>query len=862
MSGKYIPPPLSLKLIKLVCKEELSEEIEGNLIERYSMLQADQRSFVMIRYWYEVLNYLRPYFLKTLKLKITGTMFIFNPKVTIRNLVKHRVSTIISLVGFIVGLTSVTFLYFYLENELNYDAFHVDRDEIYRVYRTSQDESGEFYDVGVSSPPYARALKNDYPNKIESTLRTSMTDMMVVYDDKRFYEDRIMVADTNFFEFFSYPLLRADPETVLDDIFNVVLSQEMAEKYFGDEDPIGKPLELNGNKDFVVAGIFSKPENKTHLQFDMVLSMGLYEGQEWFEDWWQNFATTYIKINPYDAPYLQSQFPGFMEKYLGEDFKQNNNKNGLKIVALSDVHFHHARYDSIPVGNMSSVIIMASVALSILFIACFNYINLTIAQSHKRAKEVGVRKVLGVNKTRLILQFLGESVVILIASITTSIFLSSILREKLNAFFGLDVIYNWYDPTVQIFLGALIVLLILSSGLYPAVALSSFDTLKVLKTNKPLLGKNIFVRKGLIIAQFSISVFLMITAVLIYSQLQYMNSKDLGYNPQSILVIDTDREIRANYDEFKKRLLEYQTIKNVTVGSGVPSGFHDNYGIKFSEEDIRVHTVFADIDYLKTFDIPVVAGRGFSEDFTTDGEEAMMINEAAWIATGLSKEEILGKKVRIPFRDWERTVIGIFENYHFKALRDNMDPQAIIMGSDMRRIAIRIDDEHKYETLSVIEELYEELAPNFTLNSWLLEDDLSRQYESENQQVKVFTMFSGLSIILACIGILGLASFSAQQRQKEFSIRKVLGASVSQVIMLISKEYIILIVIAVVLSIPVAWYFMNLWLQDYAYRIDVLEHWIVFIVAGGATAVLALLTIGLKTYKTVSGNPVETIRYE
>ncbi|MEM6522444.1 MAG: ABC transporter permease [Bacteroidota bacterium] len=865
MADKYIgPPPLSLKLIRLICKEELSEEIEGNLIERYLILQDNQDSLRILRYWYEVLNYFRPYFLKSVKLKTTKVMFIFNPKIAIRNLARHRVSTVISLIGFIIGLTSFTFLYFYIDNELNYDAFHEDEDNIFRVYRTSQDENGEFYDIGVSSPPYARALKNDYPNKIKSVLRTSYNDMMVVHENKRFYEDRIMVADTNFFEFFSYPLRRADPETVLDDIFNVVLSEETAKKYFGNDDPIGKRLELNGNADFVVAGIFSSPKNKSHLDFDMVLSMGLYEGQEWFENWWRNFTNTYIKIDPVDAPYLRSEFPGFMEKYLGDDFRRTNNKNGLKIVALNDVHFHKARYDSAPIGNLSSVLIIAGVALSILFIACFNYINLAIAQSHKRAKEVGVRKVLGVNKVRLTLQFLGESAVILVLSILASAVLGSVLKDSLNHFFGLEVAYNWSDSMVQIFFSALLIVLIFSSGLYPALTLSSFNTLKVLKAANPLAGRNILVRKGLIILQFSISIFLIITTSLLYFQLEYMNTKDLGYDPESILVIDTDREIRANYHVFKRRLLQYEPIKSITVGSGVPSGFHDTSAMTFleNEKDVRVHTVYTDVDYLNTFDIPVVAGRGFSADYATDSTEAIMINEAAWKATGLSKEEIIGKKVRISFRDGDRTIIGIFEDYHFKALRDNIDPQVIIMGEDMRRIAIRIDDENKYETLTLIEDLYKELAPSFILNSWFLQDDLVRQYESESQQAKVFSMFSGLSIVLACIGILGLASFSAQQRQKELSIRKVLGASVSQVITLISNEFILLISISFVLSIPLASYFMYMWLGDYAYRINIAEHWLVFVLAGGVTALIALLTIGLKTYKTASGNPVDTIRYE
>lgn len=860
---EYNPPSFSIRLIKGLCKRELAEEIEGNLIEFYSISREQGKSFPLLRYWFEVFNYFRPSFLKLFKLKTQGSMFIFNPKIAVRNLIKHRSSTIISLLGFIVGLTSVIFLYFYVENELNYDAFHADRDQIYRLYRTSQDESGATYDIGVSSPPYAEALKNDFSSAIQSTLRVSMEDKLVAYGDKRIYEDHVMVADSNFFEFFSFPLKYGNPETVLDEMFNVVLSEELAEKYFGDENPIGKQLEINHNGQYVVAGIFSKPENKTHLEFDMVLSMNRYIPQEWFKGWWNNFAFTYIKTTADQIPYLNAHFPDFMEKYLGEDFKRNNSKIGLRAISLNDVHFHTARYDSIQTGSLTSVLIIASVAIAILFIACFNYINLSIAQSHKRAKEVGIRKVLGVDKKRLTFQFLGESIVILLVAITVACALSVVLRESLNAFFGLDVTYQWNDINVRYFFGALMVVVVLASGLYPALLLASFDPLRVLKSNKPLLGKNIFVRKGLIITQFSLSIFLIIVTMLIYIQIGYMNDKDLGYDSSAILIIDTDQDIRSKYDQFRQRLIEYPDVKEVTVASGIPSGFHDNYGIHFAEDKaVRVHTVFADPYYLKTFDIPVVAGRGFDDQFSTDAEQAMMISESAWRATGLSQEELIGKKVKIPFREWDRTVIGIFQDYHFKTLRDEMAPLAIIMGQDQRRIAIKMTSQTPAATVSKIEELYNEIAPSFPMKSWLLQEDLEVLYQTEDQQAKVFTVFSGISIGLACMGILGLAAFSAQQRQKELSIRKVLGASIQQVIFLISTEFLLLIGIAVVVAVPVSWYFMTQWLQDFAYRIDIVDYWPLFLLGGALTAVVAFLTIGIKTYKTAASNPAEIIKYE
>lgn len=858
-----LPPGLSLRLIRKLVRKELVEEIEGNLYECYDFLKQENRRFLLFMYWLEVVQYFRPAFLKMFKLKI-NFMFFFNPKIAARNLVRHKSSTIISLLGFTIGLTSVLFLYFYIENELTYDAFHQDKDQIYKVYRTSQDANGEWYDVGLSAPPYAAALQNDFPGTIKSTLRYSIDDWVVTSGERRFYENRTMIADTNFFEFFSYPLIHGDPETVLDEMANVVLSEELAKKYFGNENPVGQNITLNGQSAFVVAGVFGKPQNKTHLNFDMVLSMELYEGAEWFQGWWRNFVSTYVKINPVEAPYLSSQFDAFMEKYLAEDFKENNVRNGLKIIPLNEIYFHNARYDDINTGSKTTLWVLGSVAIAILFIACFNYINLSIAQSYKRAKEVGIRKVLGVDKSRLIGQFMGESLVLVLLSMGMAIILSLALQNTLNNYFGLEVIYRWNDPNLWYFFGSVLVVIMLTSGLYPAMLLSSFNSLQILKNNKPALGRNIFIRKGLIIAQFALSVFLLVVTMLIYVQLQYMNEKDLGYDSTSVLVIDTDREIRAGYESFRNRLLQNTAIRQVTIGSGVPGGFHDSYGIHFreGEESIRVNTVFADSHYLKTFDIQLVAGRGFDNKFSTEQEQAMMINESALKAIGLPAEEVLGKTVKIPFREWDRKIIGVYQDYHFKTLKDEVAPQAIIMGEDMRRIAIKINDRGMVETLSKIESLYGEIAPSYPMKSWMLQQDLDKQYEQEDQQAKVFSIFSGISIGLACMGIFGLAAFSAQQRQKELSIRKVLGASVQQVILLISREFLLLVSISILLAIPIAWRFMNNWLSEFAYRIQLSDYLLLFLFGGIITALVAFVTIGLKTYKTAAVNPAETIRQE
>lgn len=864
---QHNPPSFSTWLIRKLCKTDLIEEIEGNLMEYYSEVQESNGRFRRLKYWFEVLNYLRPSLLKFFKFKTKGPMFIFNPKVAFRNLLMHKSSTVISLLGFIVGLTSVIFLYFYIENEWNYDAFHADKDRIFRVHRTATDANGATYPIAVTSAPYAPALINDYPGTILSTVRVTAQDGLVTYENRKFYEDKLIFADENFFSFFSYPLKVGDPSSVLSGQYNVVISEEMARKYFGQEDPIGKILDVDNEYKYIVTGVFGEFPNKSHMEFDMVFSMGLFESFDWFDNWWNNGLATYVKTNSSsDVSYLNEQGPVFMEKYLGEDFHKYNTKLGLVFRALPDIYFDDPRYDPFSLhGSKTDIITLGSVALAILFIACFNYINLTIAQSHKRAKEVGIRKVLGVNKNRLILQFMGESLLILMLAVAVSVGLSELLRAQFNNFFNLNVIFDWQDINVIYFFVTLFIIIILASGLYPALLLSSFQPLKVLKTGKPALGSNILVRKGLVILQFSLSIFLIIATMLTYLQLNYLKDKELGFDKSATVIIDNNNnEIRENRESFKKALLSSRYVKNVTIASGEPGGFHDATHLEISglDEAVQMNTVFTDPEYLKTHDIQVAYGRGFDGDLSSEEEHAMVVNEAALKATGLTAEELIGRKAHLSYRDLDRTIVGVVRDYHFADMKTEIKPLAIVMDEDPRITSVKIDGSNLPTALQAVEEIYSQFAPNFPMTSRLLDDRLADQYREEDKQAKVFTAFSGLSIFLACMGIFGLAAFSAQQRQKELSIRKVLGASVRQVVMLISYEFLILVAVAALLAIPFSWYFINHWLNDFAYRIDVMDHWVIFLLGGLLTTIVAFLTIGIKTYKTAASNPAEIMRYE
>ncbi|HAA10877.1 MAG TPA: hypothetical protein DCE41_03930, partial [Cytophagales bacterium] len=628
------PPAWSLWLIRQLIRPDLLEEIEGNLYQYYRELLQASASWPGARYGYQVLCFLRWSTVKHVQLENSKSMFHFDPSVAIRNLVKHRVSTTINLLGFVVGLVSVFFLYFYIRTELRVDSFHEQGDRIYRVLRINHG-NGEKQFIGVSNGPMGKALLNDFPNAITDLNRVNVSTGVIGVEDKQYPDQRLAMSDANFFTFFSFPLAVGDPESVLEQDGAVVISPQQAQVFFGDEDPIGKEIYYEGDGPFVVTGILGEAPAGSSLEFDMVFCMRPYEAAGWYDNWWHQNLTTYVQLgNPAMAAELETQFPAFMDKYLADDFAERGFRNDITLEPLAEMYFNQSTsYDfHIRHGNRQSVNILIFVALAILFIACFNYVNLSIAQAYQRAKEVGVRKVLGVERGRLMLQFLGESLLITGLAVTASVLLTIVLRPVMLAWFGLDFTFDWLDPAVILFMGALLLGVVLTSGLYPAVLLSGFKPLQVFRAGKLTLGKSLLVRKGLVIAQFSLSIFLVIVTLLVGLQIRYVKTKDLGYDREAVLLVDIyTGGIWQNRDQFQERASLLPGVQFVTANSGEPGGFHDNFVLNMegTDESVKCYTVFADPYYLATFDIEVAAGRGFNPESVSEDTTVMMINESA-----------------------------------------------------------------------------------------------------------------------------------------------------------------------------------------------------------------------------------------
>ncbi|MEM9324106.1 MAG: ABC transporter permease [Bacteroidota bacterium] len=859
------PPPLSLRIIQTFCRDELVEEIEGNLCEYYA--ERPPGALNKLLYWFEVLRYIRFSTLRSINTQITGSMFVFNPLLTFRNLLKHRAATFISLLGFTLGLVATLFLYFYISTELSTDDFHADGDKIYRFLRVGE-MNGQNYKIGLSSAPYAEALANDFPNSMEEVTRAMPQPGLITIEDQNFVEDGLLFADSNFFQFFSFPLAIGDESQVLRGTNSAVLSQAMATKYFGSTDPIGKELTLDSEFSFVVTGILGEMPARSHLEFDMVLSIGVYERFESFSaNWWNNSLYTYARIPSEEVvASLEAGLNEFMIKYMGDMFEATGSGMGLMAQPLREIYFDAStRYDFVRHGNLQSIYILTMVAFGILFIACFNYVNLSIAQSFLRSKEVGVRKVLGVNKGRLALQFLGESMLILSLSFAVALVISWFTIPTIGDFLGIAITPSWGDQQLWVFLVILFLVMLLISGAQPAMLMSSFRPLSALKGLQSNISRQ-GVRKVLVIAQFAISIFLIVATLLINAQNDYLASKDLGFNQASILLIRLNSsEIRSQRELFKERLEEHPAVTQASMMSGEPGGFYDasTFIIPKSTDGQRLRTLFTDVHYLNLFDIDVIAGRGFSKDITTDESQRVLLNRKAVEGYGLTPEEVLNQPVELP--GWgldDLKIIGVVEDFHFLSLHEQIEPLAIITGGNHRRLALKVKTAELRETLAFIEDVHKELSPAYPLEYEFLDDRLARLYEQEQQQARVFTAFSGISILLACLGIFGLAAYSAQRRQKELGIRKVLGASVSQIIELISREFLMLVIIATVLALPAVWYFISNWLKDFAYRILILDYWYAFLLGGIAATAIALFTVTLKTFQSAAANPTESIRNE
>jgi len=803
-------------------------------------------------------------------------------KSALRNIQKHPFISFVNIFGLTIGLTCCLLILLYIVNERSYDRFNTNVDNIYRVTRIFySDEGAESLHTGSVAPPFGPLLKNAFPDIEKVTRLLPKSSTTVQYGDKLLDEKGGFFADENFFDFFTVLVVQGDPRQALLQPFSVMLTEDLAKKYFGSADPMNKTIKLDGNKhEYKVTGIYKPFPVNSHLHPQMLLSFNTLKDESVYGEallttkYNHNAFFTYLLLpKNYNVATIEKQLPDFLDKYVvlphrPASFKTHQ-ATALTLQKLADIHLHsHLDTEVEENGDIKRVYIFSAVALFVLLIACINYMNLSTARSVLRAREMGVRKVLGAQRKSIIVQFLSESVLITLIALTMAIFFVSIslpfVNKLSNLGLSISALLQW--PFALLILTIPFVLGLIS-GIYPALFMSSFMPVKVLKGVLRVGSGNISFRKVLVVVQFSISIVLIIATTVVYQQLQYVQSKALGFNKDHVLTMNFDVALMKQYEAFKADLLKNPAIKVVGRSSYVPSdrllSASDASIIQNgSMQQLKIDLKFlnTDYDFLKTYDIPIVAGRNFSRSFSTDTNN-YLLNEAGVKALGWKNpENAIGRDIK--YGGIQGKVVGVVKDSHFESLHQNIIPLLFALPSFnyYPKISVKIDGHNVQSAISTLTDTWRKYLPESPFEYTFLDERFDRLYKSEQQQGQLFTIFSCIAILIACLGLFGLSAFTISQRFKEIGIRKVLGATVSQIVSELSKDFLKLVLIAAIIAFPVAWYSMNKWLLDFAYRINM--SWWVFAIAGVTALIIAFATISFQSIKAALMNPVKSLRSE
>jgi putative ABC transport system permease protein len=871
------PPRWADWLLSRFCPADLEDELQGDLLEMYAYwLKTVGLRGARWRYVLAVMRLIRPLSWSRQHnnysqpgrrpiFSLHPTMIRNYLKIAFRNLTRNKVFSGINLLGLSTGITVCLLIFLFIMNEFSVDNFHKNGKSIYRVMRGIANEGKEVA-VSYVSGPYAPALLNDFKGQITQAVRVNPTDALVTIQNKSFHERKIIDVDSNFFTFFSFPLLKGNPATVLADPASVVLTESTARKYFGSIDnALGKIVEIDKNLPVKVTGIVQDVPANSHLDFDLVLPLENYKDRGYMTAWINNGIYTYVQLAPtVSEEQIERNFSRFMDKHMGQIMKQSGFHFNLSLTPLKAIYFEESVFDGVRHGDKKVVYIFLSIALLILLVACINFMNLSTVRAVERSKEIGVRKVLGAIKGHLIWQFIGESLLLASLSCVVSVGLLALVLPFYKQLLGYPLNLSVYALPIVLFLIGIIMIVGFLSGSYPAFVLAAFSPIQALK-GKLRLGKGgTSLRQMLVIVQFSISILLMLGTAIGTQQMGYLKNKKLGYNKEQTLVIPIDNnDIYHFILNQKPELLAQSRVEAVSMMSGEPGGFFDGlmFDVEAHPNRWRARTEFADFDFVKTLGLKIITGRDFSPQYPSDTTQAALINRTAAAKLGWTPDQAVGKWLKNTLRDnTNRTIIGVVEDFNFISLKEAIEPLVIAPNDDRRAALIRLRPGNLTATVETIQQMYAKTRPAYPFEYRFLDQQFDQMYQADLRQQTILGVFAGLAIFIACLGLFGLASFSAQQRTKEIGVRKVLGASVSSVVSLLSRDFLKPVCIAILIASPVAWWVMNQWLQSFAYRIEI--EWWLFALTGLLAMGIALLTVGYQSIKAALMNPVKSLRSE
>lgn len=800
-------------------------------------------------------------------------------KIAWRSLWRNKAFSAINIFGLALGIATCLIILLYLQNELSYDKFNVKADRMVRVVFKGTVQGGKLNEANVM-PPTAQTLKADYPEVEAATRLRQVGAPVILYANKVFKDNQAAAVDANFFDVFTLPLIEGDARTAMVQPNTAVLSKAMANKLFGSEEAIGKVFNFkNDNVNYRVTGVIDKVPINAHFHFDVFISMAsMHDAND--PSWMTSNYYTYLVLQKgYDYKKLEAKLPQVVEKYMGPQlqksmgvtlaqYRSKGNDLGLYLQPLTDIHLHSDFADDLsPAGDIKYIYIFSAIAIFMLLIACINFMNLSTASASKRSREVGIRKVLGSQKAELVSQFLTESILVTAIALLISIGIVWLALPFFNKLAGIDVSLNiadnpWLVPgvlLVGLFTGVL-------AGSYPAFYLSSFNPVTVLKS-KFKAGKNsIGLRSGLVVFQFFISIILIIGTTVVYKQLSYIQNKKLGYEKDEVVILPGTWQLNGKQEVYRNQLLQDPRVANVSISSYLPAGWSNNNNFFIypnGNANQMVKTLRYDVDqnYIPAMGMQIASGRNFSKDFGMDSS-GIIVNETAAKNLGWATNAV-GQTVTRNDNDGTKksyTIIGVVKDFNFKSLHEAITPLVMVLGDNSGNIIVKAKTADIMGLLAMMKKNWEVLTAEEPFDYSFLDERFNNTYKAEQKVGQLLGLFAGLTILVACLGLFGLATFTAEQRTKELGVRKVLGATVASLVQLVSTEFLKLVIIANVIAWPLAWWAMNKWLQDFAYRITI--SWWVFVLAGISAIVLTIITVSFQAIKAALMNPVKSLKAE
>jgi putative ABC transport system permease protein len=781
-------------------------------------------------------------------------------KIAFRNIIRHKAYSTINIAGLAIGMACSILILLWVQNELSYDRFNTNAPQIYRIVAEA---SG--FKVAVNPAGMPRGIKQQLP-AIKNTTRTLPGYNLFEVGTRKFSEGRIYYVDSTFLDVFSFQLVKGDRKTALNRVDGILITEDMAKKYFGKEDPIGKTMRKDNNKTMMVTGILANVPANSHLQFDflMPLSSIAQENYDLKNDVWDNYNFyNYVQLDKNYAPTaanikkLENQINAIYKKRI--DFIQVK----FQLQPLADIHLHsNFQVDIAGHGNMQYVNIFFIVAIFILIVACINFMNLATARSARRAKEVGLRKTVGAVRGQLIYQFLGESILISFFALVLAIGLVLAFLPLFNSVAGKSLAINFLDAKLLLGLVGIAVLTGLISGSYPALFLSGFVPVKVLKGNVKTMGGNLIFRNTLVVTQFIVSIVLLAGTLVVYNQLQFIRKRNMGFDKENLMYMYFTGDMWKNKQALESELQRNPATANFTFSNDLPTNlFSGTINIDWPGKDPKSQVVVPSMDmaenFVDVFQMKLLSGRGFSKEFKGDST-SFVVNEKAVQMMGMKVDNAVGKPLK--FQDVQGTIVGVVKDFNFKPVQQPIGPLVIRRNTYGGIVMIRTKPGNTEAAISALGKIARQLNPAYPFAYSFVDQELANMYKGEQQMGKLFNIFAVLAIFISCMGLYGLSAFTTEQRTKEIGVRKVLGASVFNIVYLLSTGITRLIFIAMVIAVPVSWFAINSWLKGFAYHVDL--GWLVFVIACLSALAIAWLTVSYESVKAAVSNPVKSLRAE